>query len=381
MTDSALRSLAQQMALQSLVPLKAMLPEYRADVLSSAQVQHIYAGQRLFEQDVFDGKHVYLLRGGVELQFSSGLMLKVLHTDAAADYPLAHLQPRGCRALAASDCVILRIDSGALDRAIACSQVLQYAEHDLERRFAQSPLPDWIRTVLHSSLFRLVPAVNVERILRSMTELQVPAGETIIVQGDAGNCCYFIREGSATITRETAGHVNFVAKIASGACFAEEVLLTASAYSASVTMDENGILLQLDREAFTALQQNPPIMQWDYPRFMREQLASDFAETTCLFDIRTAQEYLQGHIPGAISLPLSELHHALPYFDSKKNYLFCCDTGKRSLAATHLIAPQFRVAMLAHGIDDESWRPIVSALEPRCFINGGVKTLVANRTS
>lgn len=380
MTDSAMYSLAQEMALQSLVPLKAMLPEYRADVLSGAQVQHIYAGQRLFEQDVFDGKHIYLLRGGVELQFSSGLMLKVLHTDAAAHYPLAHVQPRGCRALAASDCVILRLDSGDLDRAIACSQVLQYAEHDLERSFAQTPLPDWMRTVLHSALFRQVPAVNVERILRSMTELQVPAGETIISQDDAGNCCYFMREGSATITREIAGHLNFVAKIMPGACFAEEVLLTASTYSASVTMDEDGIILQLEREAFTALQQNPPITQWDYPRFVREQLASDFAETTCLFDMRTTQEYLQGHIPGAISLPLSELHAALPYFDSKKNYLFCCDTGKRSQAATHLLASQFRVAMLAYGIDDESWRPIVSSFEPRYFTNGGVQTLVASRT-
>ena len=100
MSNSVLGTLAKDAAQQHLVPLKAMLPEYRADVLASAQVQQVYAGQRLFEQDIFDGKHVYLLRGGVELQFSSGLMLKVLHSDFAAQYPLANVQPRACRGLA-----------------------------------------------------------------------------------------------------------------------------------------------------------------------------------------------------------------------------------------------------------------------------------------
>ena len=373
MSNSVLGTLAKDAAQQHLVPLKAMLPEYRADVLASAQVQQVYAGQRLFEQDIFDGKHVYLLRGGVELQFSSGLMLKVLHSDFAAQYPLANVQPRACRGLAASDCVVLRIDSDALDQALACSQVLQYAEHDLEQRFAQSPLPDWMRTVLHSALFRQVPAVNVEQILRAMTEVKVRAGDNIVVQGDAGDSCYFIRQGRAAISRATAGQVNFAANIAPGDCFAEEVLLNDCVHSASVTMLEDGIILRLGREAFTQLQQYPSIKQWGYPQFVRAQTEPDFDQTACLIDVRTREEYLQGHIPTAISLPLSQLHQVLTHFDVAKRYLFCCDTGRRSQAATHLLASRFQVAMLAGGINDEAWRPIISTSQARCFINGRVQ--------
>lgn len=50
-----------------------------------------------------------------------------------------------------------------------------------------------------------------------------------------------------------------------------------------------------------------------------------------VIDVREIWEYVQGHIPGAINIPLSELGHRLE--EVPDNVVFVCASGNRSATA------------------------------------------------
>ena len=54
-------------------------------------------------------------------------------------------------------------------------------------------------------------------------------------------------------------------------------------------------------------------------------------------DVRTLEEFQQGHVPGAQLIPLSELESRLKEVPSDKKVLLICDTGKRSAVANILL--------------------------------------------
>jgi rhodanese-related sulfurtransferase len=56
-----------------------------------------------------------------------------------------------------------------------------------------------------------------------------------------------------------------------------------------------------------------------------------------LVDVRSAAEWLQGHLPGAISLPLHELHSEAPSIDFSRPSLVYCREGYRAATAASLL--------------------------------------------
>ena len=49
-----------------------------------------------------------------------------------------------------------------------------------------------------------------------------------------------------------------------------------------------------------------------------------------LVDLRTIDEFSEGHIPGSINIPLTELGQNIGLFKNKKNIVVCCFSGNRS---------------------------------------------------
>ena len=63
-----------------------------------------------------------------------------------------------------------------------------------------------------------------------------------------------------------------------------------------------------------------------------------------LLDVRTPAEYIQGHIPGSINIPLYKLEEVEYLVDDKENPLYLyCQTGARSrMAAMQLVQMGYR---------------------------------------
>jgi phage shock protein E len=62
-------------------------------------------------------------------------------------------------------------------------------------------------------------------------------------------------------------------------------------------------------------------------------------QSTILVDVRTEEEYVEGHIPGAILLPVDELEDLAPIRipDKGATYIVYCRTGNRSAIAARIL--------------------------------------------
>ena len=57
------------------------------------------------------------------------------------------------------------------------------------------------------------------------------------------------------------------------------------------------------------------------------------AKTLNLIDVREADEFASGHLPGAINLPLSDFLERYGELDKDKSYHIICQSGARSAQA------------------------------------------------
>jgi rhodanese-related sulfurtransferase len=57
-----------------------------------------------------------------------------------------------------------------------------------------------------------------------------------------------------------------------------------------------------------------------------------------IIDVRSAEEFAEGHIPNATLIPLDELEQNESKLDKNKTYLMVCRSGNRSSQASDLLA-------------------------------------------
>ncbi|WP_310502115.1 rhodanese-like domain-containing protein [Paenibacillus qinlingensis] len=69
---------------------------------------------------------------------------------------------------------------------------------------------------------------------------------------------------------------------------------------------------------------------------MRAKLAA--GESLHILDVREPDEFANGHIPGATSIPLGELVNNLSQLQPDHTYYLVCRTGSRSDMACHTLA-------------------------------------------
>lgn len=69
-----------------------------------------------------------------------------------------------------------------------------------------------------------------------------------------------------------------------------------------------------------------------------EELADRLGEGAVLFDVRELDEYAEGHAPGAILIPLSELPDRVAEFPTEGQVLVICKSGGRSMRACEFLA-------------------------------------------
>ena len=63
----------------------------------------------------------------------------------------------------------------------------------------------------------------------------------------------------------------------------------------------------------------------------------DNDDNITLLDVRTLEEYKQGHLPHAKVIPLQRLEESLNMLDKKKYIVVYCRTGSRSVSASRIL--------------------------------------------
>ena len=100
-------------------------------------------------------------------------------------------------------------------------------------------------------------------------------------------------------------------------------------------------------------QTTKPVKQIDTEQFDKLRQEKDHV----VLDVRTVQEYAQGHVPGAVNIDISDpqFKNKVGALDKSKTYLVHCAKGVRSARAAKIMSPMGFDLLDYHGGFDE-WK-------------------------
>lgn len=85
------------------------------------------------------------------------------------------------------------------------------------------------------------------------------------------------------------------------------------------------------------------------PQEVKQRLEQ--GEKLLIVDVREADEWASGHIPGAEHIPLGSIHQRHKELDPKQEYIMVCRSGGRSsVACEHLEELGYKVANMPGGM-------------------------------
>jgi len=315
-------------SLRHLIPLNVLSPRQLQSFRAQLQPRSLKAAEWLFCDEACAGSRFYLLDGQLALYAADGGQRILVGGSAQS----AHAFGVGSgvqRAQALDEASVLVIDGRELDRLVNWQQ--NHADLLLELA-SEDGLPDWLEALLDNPLFGRVPAQNVRAMLARLGEIHLSAGQVLLREGEAGDCCYFLQSGRAEVMTGAGSERQVVAELEIGACFGEEALLTEGPRNATVTLLEDACVLRLERQDFIELLQAPVVAEVDL-----EQAGVLIAQGAQWLDVRLQQEYEQGHAARALNMPLHLLRLKTRLLDRERVYLCYCDSGKRSASAVFLL--------------------------------------------
>ena len=321
-------------SLRTLLPIQSMLPAHVEALMTNMKEHWLFAGDTLFTVGQHDQRHYYLISGSLELSFADGSSKRLEAHNSLL--PICDDQPRICHTVALEDCSLVSFDCKRFDELLTWSQVAEFLLIDIAFDRDLDEDADWMSSVLKSNLFLKVPPTNMRMIYQHINPINVDKSDVIIRQGEYGDRCYFIKQGSAVVTRRLSEKDEpiHVADIYEGRCFGEGALVHQTVRNASVTMTSDGVLMMLLKNNFLELLKEPMSLSIEWLEWAAQ------SDQNIVIDVRTEIEYQQGHLPRAINIPLHLLRLKSRNLATTQHYSIYCNTGNRAKAAACLLQQQ-----------------------------------------
>lgn len=308
---------------QGIEPYTKLDDYVRTQLGDGVRVVSLFAGEALVTQKPV--QRITVLSGQVRLE-PGGQRLTLDNTRHRAILT----EGGDSRLVAETDAIILMVEASFLDTLSSWAELSAYAHHAGGEALARRLL-----AVRHTVSFNQLPLEHVIQALQRMTTRRVKAGEAVVTQGEKGDAFYVIWSGHAEVWK--AGiyddEQKLVDTMGPGDSFGDEALVTGGTRNATVKMSEDGELLVLDDQAFRELMSRPLLAE-----VAPEEVPGLLGQGWQVVDVRYDEEFEDGHIPGALHLPLPELRHrADAMLDKSDKYITVCLSGKRSSVAAYLL--------------------------------------------
>lgn len=216
---------------------------------------------------------------------------------------------------------------------------------------AEASVPDsssLMQKIRQSELFRDLPASNLEAMFAKMETVKVKAGETIIEQGDEGDYYYLLVSGVAQVLKQGDSDKDpkVLAELTEPTGFGEEALISNAKRNATVKMTTAGAVMRLSKDAFDDYVKEP-LVTW----LSAMEAQDKIAKGAKWIDVREPEEAKQGHLHGAVAIPMESLRTRLSELDKKSLYVCYCQNGRRSSTAAFLLRQRgYNVAVLRGGL-------------------------------
>ena len=330
--------------LKGFTSLETLSAQQYSDLRTQLVIRPFLAGQVVVPVQNSMQTICFLLSGDLFYQFENGVELYIEAGSEESQHALPTNTAHSYTLIAATDCSVVMIDRARLARFMTWQQAVQ----DLLLEFeAEGEDIEWLSALLDNPLFSRVPAVNIRQMLQRLKCIELPKGIDVLSEGEQGDCCYFLRSGSAQVSQGVADQSQVLAHLSIGACFGEEALLSDSLRNATVTLLSDSQVLRLGRDDFLALLKAPVTEEVSFAQ--AGQLLNQGAQW---LDVRRLDEYERGHAAQALHMPLDLLRLKVRMLDKSKAYLCYCDNGKRSQSAVFLLTQLgFQAYALRDGVD------------------------------
>lgn len=354
-------------------PLSQLSDKYLAQVLKQSSIVTFEAGEQLFEKNHALHSLYYLLAGTLKIKkgvFSSDTLEA---SSPECKNAINNKIPDGVSVKALEKGHMLLIEEDLLDRALGWSEAEQVKRSaDIETEAASSlshdapsPIEDtiadenalqstasndvpekdnapkesfdeehfsWITSLMEFPLFFNLPPSNMERLFQEFKKVPVSGDEVVIKEGEEGDYFYLLIEGSARVI--IGGDESRPIRLNKGSYFGEEALISNTVRSATVIMNEDGLLARLDKQSFQSFLNDPMVQHVTKKQFNSEtQDNSDYE----LLDIRSLTEFEFTPLPKCMHIPLAQLREKIPTLDKSKVYYLTEEGGHRSDVAAHIL--------------------------------------------
>lgn len=341
--------------LQRFHPLTLVTEKELGALLKGASVMRLPKGQFLFRKAPPTDVSYLLLSGEVESRESFDSRNLIEAGGSQARFPLEEQARSGASVRATVDSEVLVLKRQAMDQLLSSAAdegfdvvMVSQAEGALaEARFEDEYGEDWMGRLLESPLMSHLSATNIQRCFIELERVEKKAGEDVVVAGTRGDHFYILQEGEACVlTEENGPYKGQSFELAPGDYFGEEALVADTIRNATVRMKTDGVLGRLNREQFDAIFKSSLMQTIDLAK-ARSFLAGAGIGFE-IFDVRFPPEYRQGHVDGALNMPVVVLRKRLKELDRAKTYLVTPEGGKRSELAVYLIRQAGITAYLLH---------------------------------
>lgn len=338
--------------LRRLDPVLNLSPDQIDELATQTRVERHAAGSVLFREGDEDHHLIYLLKGDVQLTADGTNPEHVASTSPEALRALGMGRPRNVTATCLSACEVIRIDGDLLEAMITWGQL---ATQEPEVVMTGDGIftvdkGSWLKKMVKSPTFKNLPPANIEQLLDKLEPIKVQAGQLIIRQGDPGDYFYMIDQGSALVTRQAGDDEEEsieLAELSEGRAFGEAALISDKPRNATVSMMSDGVLLRLSKADFLTLLNEPNVRWIDY-----DAARSLVPKKALWLDIRLQSEYAGAHLPGALNIPVQQLHRRARDLGRNVAYICYCDSGRRSSAASFILKQHgLEAYVLRDGID------------------------------
>jgi CRP-like cAMP-binding protein len=337
--------------LKSFSPLDGLKRDNLAALARKVQLRELSPGQVLFKEGDTEKRTFYIASGILELIDQGKVVETVEGGTAPARNPVSPIFPRRVSARARDRVQFISIDSDLLDVMLTWDQTGTYEVSELQGK-ADDSGDDWMTMLLQTKAFHKIPPANIQAIFMRMQQINYSSGDVILKQGAEGDYFYVLTRGSAVVTRETPLSKEGIklAELRVGDTFGEEALISDAKRNATVTMTSDGAVMRLGKDDFKKLL-NEPMLEWVDP----DQAASIVQNGGQWLDVRLPSEFENHHLDGAINIPLYFIRLKINALDPDKQYIVCCDTGRRSSAGAYILNERgFQAYVLRGGINKDA---------------------------
>jgi len=327
--------------LLSLEPIKGLSSQRLFELATLCQSEKYAMGADPISTLRGGMQFLYLLSGELKIVLPDGSMRLLVGGCDAANWPIGYKTVLPLSSKAITDIELLAIDFDLIDIMMTWDQLSSAVDTPTEAKSEDST--SWAtmsgafnaRALTSGGLSQLPPA-HIHELLQRFERIKAKRDQVIIQEGAEGDYYYLIESGRCQVTRLVGGAEVKLAELKGGDAFGEEALVSDTRRAATVRMKTDGVLLRLAKPDFVELLRAPLLHGVGWP----EAKAKVAAGEARWLDVRYPAEFTEDGLPGAINVPLSEIRSAFGLLDKGVAYMVYCHSGRRSSAATFLLAQQ-----------------------------------------